>query len=254
MKKRIGNDIALSFVVKRDGNPESFTGKTLDLQLVYADGSLLPFTWTKSSNTLTGVIYGKDQYKTGKVFFVFVENDGLTGMASVDGNAFTLVDHTYKEADLDDEPVTYDLEIDETPVGLSVNVTSATGGTGKDGLSAYELAVQEGFDGTLTEWLASLKGAKGDKGDTGETGAAGEKGETGAALTWDDLTDEQKAALKGEKGDTGATGSAGSNGKSAYELAVENGFVGTLEEWLNSRIPQPVFGVGADGYLYVTTN
>ena len=29
---------------------------------------------------------------------------------------------------------------------------------GKDGLSAYDLAVQNGFEGTLEEWLDSLKG------------------------------------------------------------------------------------------------
>lgn len=38
---------------------------------------------------------------------------------------------------------------------------------GDDGKSAYELAVQQGYTGTLSAWLASLKGAKGDKGDPG---------------------------------------------------------------------------------------
>lgn len=33
---------------------------------------------------------------------------------------------------------------------------------GKPGLSAYELAVGTGFQGTLEDWLASLKGAKGE--------------------------------------------------------------------------------------------
>ena len=33
----------------------------------------------------------------------------------------------------------------------------------------------------------------------------GKKGDTGAPLTWDDLTDEQKASLKGNKGDKGDT-------------------------------------------------
>jgi hypothetical protein len=33
---------------------------------------------------------------------------------------------------------------------------------GADGRSAYELAVLKGFDGTLDEWLNSLKGDKGD--------------------------------------------------------------------------------------------
>lgn len=35
------------------------------------------------------------------------------------------------------------------------------------GKSAYEIAVMNGFGGTVEEWLASMKGAKGDKGDTG---------------------------------------------------------------------------------------
>lgn len=48
------------------------------------------------------------------------------------------------------------------------------------------------------------------------------KGEKGEPLTFDDLTDEQKAELKGE------------GGKSAYESAVQNGFTGTEEEWLES--------------------
>jgi len=43
----------------------------------------------------------------------------------------------------------------------------------------------------------SLKGEKGDDGD---------KGDQGDPLTWEDLTDEQKAALKGDKGDPGEDG------------------------------------------------
>ena len=34
-------------------------------------------------------------------------------------------------------------------------------GTGADGKSAYELAVAEGFEGSLQEWLQSLKGPQG---------------------------------------------------------------------------------------------
>ena len=37
----------------------------------------------------------------------------------------------------------------------------------KDGKSAYELAKENGYQGSLSEWLASLKGVKGDKGETG---------------------------------------------------------------------------------------
>lgn len=40
------------------------------------------------------------------------------------------------------------------------------------GLSAYEIACLEGFEGSQAEWVASLVGEKGEKGDTGENGAA----------------------------------------------------------------------------------
>ena len=44
------------------------------------------------------------------------------------------------------------------------------GPAGAPGLSAYQIAVANGFAGTQAEWLVSLKGAKGDKGDQGDPG------------------------------------------------------------------------------------
>src|SRR5690625_743472 len=41
---------------------------------------------------------------------------------------------------------------------------------GPEGKNAYELAVEEGFDGTLEEWLESLRGPKGDPGEPGPQG------------------------------------------------------------------------------------
>lgn len=48
-----------------------------------------------------------------------------------------------------------------------------------DGQSAYALAVQLGYTGSESAWIASLKGAKGDKGDTGAQGPEGATGATG---------------------------------------------------------------------------
>lgn len=87
------------------------------------------------------------------------------------------------------------------------------GQNGKDGISgksAYDIAVDEGFKGDKAAWLASLKGAKGDKGDTGEQGPQG---------------------IQGPQGEKGADGASG---KSAYDIAKEKGFSGTTEEWLES--------------------
>lgn len=41
-------------------------------------------------------------------------------------------------------------------------------------------------------------------------------------------------SIKGDRGDKGQTGKPG---KSAYDLAVDGGFVGSLEEWLKSLQP-----------------
>lgn len=71
------------------------------------------------------------------------------------------------------------------------------GKQGADGLSAYQIAVDNGFTGTEAEWLASLKGEagpQGPKGNTGSTGATGPKGD------------------KGDKGETGMTGPQGPQG------------------------------------------
>lgn len=45
----------------------------------------------------------------------------------------------------------------------------AIGKDGKDGKSAYQLAVDNGYPSDLDTWLASLKGDKGDKGDSAIT-------------------------------------------------------------------------------------
>lgn len=44
------------------------------------------------------------------------------------------------------------------------------------GLSAYEVAVKNGYTGTETEWLASLKGQQGEVGPQGPQGPAGSGG------------------------------------------------------------------------------
>jgi len=86
----------------------------------------------------------------------------------------------------------------------------AKGEPGRNGKSAYELAVDEGFIGSEIEWLESLKG------HDGKPGRDGVKGD------------------KGEQGERGQDGAPGANGKSAYELAIENGFIGTQTEWIKS--------------------
>ena len=65
-------------------------------------------------------------------------------------------------------------------------------------------------------------GIDGKDGVNGADGADGKNGIDG------------KDGIDGENGKDGQNGKDGINGKSAYDLAVENGFVGTVEEWLDS--------------------
>ena len=51
---------------------------------------------------------------------------------------------------------------------------------GKDGFSAYEIALNNGFKGTEAEWLASLKGDPGVNGSNGRDGSNGKDGKDGA--------------------------------------------------------------------------
>lgn len=50
---------------------------------------------------------------------------------------------------------------------------------GDDGLSAYELAVQNGYTGTVLQWLESLRGADGKDGEDGRDGRDGKDGKDG---------------------------------------------------------------------------
>lgn len=96
----------------------------------------------------------------------------------------------------------------EKEVDAVIYLDPITGPRGYDGLSAYEIAVKNGFEGTEQEWLDSLHGgAKGDKGDPftyddfTEEQLAGLKGPKGDTFTYDDLTIEQIESLRGPKGE-----------------------------------------------------
>ncbi len=94
-------------------------------------------------------------------------------------------------------------------------------GCNVEGASAYEIAVKNGFIGTEAEWLESLKGERGEDGDDVTI----------------EISDDGYWVINGTKTDVIAEGKDGQyagQGLSAYEIAVENGFVGTEEEWLAS--------------------
>ena len=97
----------------------------------------------------------------------------------------------------------------------------ADGSDGAAGKSAYEIALQNGFVGTETDWLESLKGQKGDTGEPGAKGEPGEKGERG---------EKGDTGETGEKGDTGAPGKDGVNGTDGKDGADGFSPIATVTE------------------------
>ena len=58
-------------------------------------------------------------------------------------------------------------------------VQTIHGKDGEDGKSAYEIALEHGFEGTEPEWLNSLHGKTGSNGKDGKDGSDGKNGADG---------------------------------------------------------------------------
>lgn len=184
-----------------------------------------------------------------------IDEDGNTTVTFNDGSTLIIPKGAQGERGLDGDSVTFESLTSEQKSEL----------TGHQGLSAYQLAVQEGFVGSEFEWLESLKGQDGEDGQDGQSfdyenltpeqkaeikGEQGDKGdsfeyedftqeqldelrgETGQAFTYDMFTPEQLEALKGEqgeKGEDGDKGEAGVNGLHGNTTSVENNEDGSYD-------------------------
>ena len=119
----------------------------------------------------------------------------------------------FAETSLDEGHISYVKETDKYYKFNSTNNVDSTlgkwreytsSGSGAAGKSAYEIAVDNGFVGTETEWLESLKGAEGTNGAT-FTPYVSSSGE----LSWTNDGDKKNPAtvnIKGSKGDRGDSG------------------------------------------------
>ena len=105
--------------------------------------------------------------------------------------------------------------------------TGATGAQGAQGATGPQGdAGATGATGAVG--ATGPTGLQGDTGLTGATGAQGATGDTGATGA------QGPQGNPGQQGLTGATGATGAQGISAYQVALNNGFVGTEAEWLAS--------------------
>jgi hypothetical protein len=210
---------------------------------------------------------------------------GLQGIQGEIGPANTLTVGTVEAAEDDTAEVTITGDApDQTinfvmPRGLQgiqgiqgIQGETGIGVQGDSGLSAYEVAIENGFDGTEQEWLDSLVGPKGDTGDTGPAGAdstvpgpegpqgpagadstvpgpQGPQGEPGADSTVPGPegpegppgADSTVPGPKGETGDTGATGPGVATGGVARQRLAKVDGTNFNTTWVDNFAEQTIY-------------
>jgi len=100
-----------------------------------------------------------------------------------------------------------------------------TGQVGATGMSAYQLALAEGFVGTESAWILSLKGVQGIQGNQGPSGPTGLTGSVGPA---------GNNGVDGINGADGINGTDGADGDSAYQVWLGLGNSGTQAQFIQS--------------------
>lgn len=98
------------------------------------------------------------------------EWSGATEYSLYDGVVFNGSAYIATQTSTNQSPDTatayWSLLAEKGDIGLT-GPTGATGATGVDGLSAYEVAVADGYAGTEEQWLSSLVGPTGPTGESG---------------------------------------------------------------------------------------
>ena len=166
MKKiRIGKDLQVKWTILTNGKSEDLSGRDLTLFLFDPLKYSRQVPFEVSANVISFTVRGTEQRRSGVYSLSLWENYGGIGQSVVDCcEAFQLVTVTCQESP-DVSPL--------SPVELTMPTANIE--VAIPGLSAYEVAVKNGFVGTEHEWLASLKGEP---------------------FTYEDFTPEQLEALQ----------------------------------------------------------
>lgn len=100
---------------------------------------------------------------------------------------------------------------------VSAGADGKDGKDGQNGKSAYEIAVENGFTGTVEEWLNSLKGKDGQNGTNGRDGQDGQNGKDG---------------VDGKDGKDGRDGVDGKDGQDGYTPTIDDQQLITVIEYV----------------------
>lgn len=181
------------FITEQNGVPVNVDFANTSNELVCVISGHRHMDLTSTKNGILNIV------TTGDALY---QNDGYGRKAgTISEQAFDIVcvNYEYKDEDKDENKIKIKLirvgagenrefEFDINPSAkvpedeyytkaeidsIVSDITEGTTSPGADGKSAYEIAVENGFSGTESEWLASLKGANGANGKDGINGTNG---------------------------------------------------------------------------------
>lgn len=174
-KYRIGTDLEIRWPILTNGKETTLEGRDLKLVLTTPLRQKISVDFSVDNNVVVLIYPGCEQKIVGIYNLTLWENFGHERQTVVDKcSAFELVLWSCMAGGNEDNLVTrpvVQLDASDMVVGLP-------------GYSAYEIAVNNGFEGSEEEWLASLVGPKGD------------------AFTYNDFTPEQIKELQKPATDT----------------------------------------------------
>ena len=147
---RLGNTFEVSWEINQFNGTETvpydLSGKNLTLILSNALCKTKVDKFSVIGNIISFTFEGKDQKHVGKYSLILIENDGIEGMHVVDVcDAFRLVNRSCETCD-DSSSI-----IDCTHIDFSSTMLS------RRGISAYEYAKLNGYEGTEEEYAADCR-------------------------------------------------------------------------------------------------
>jgi hypothetical protein len=148
IRKRIGNDLLVSFDVRTNGELLPLEGRSLVLELVHEYGERTRVPFSVSGSMVSFHFRGREQRRTGCYYMTLWENLGSDGQAVVDTcEGFTLVPKSCQESDGGADGLEVE-SLDLGTVDLAVGVK---------GDSAYDTWLKDGHEGTEDDFLAWLR-------------------------------------------------------------------------------------------------
>lgn len=149
-KRRLGTTLRPRIPVLTHGEPLALNGRDITVMLIDPLGQSTQVEFTVTDGNVVSFTYeGKVQQELGTYRVEIYENKDQDGQKVFDLDVFTLVPRSRMQTDGSDHLAEPGIDISAGNLSLG-------------GKSAYEIAVEHGFEGTVDEWLDSLHGAKGD--------------------------------------------------------------------------------------------